>query len=143
MMKLRTIGAAAAASVLLFPLSASTATTDDAARAAGKNWGTIRTMEGALHQACRVSVDNGAKWRVFNRVDARRADWRSSAYMEVLHNGVGTGAKWDSGRVRPGTISDVGSVLLPRKPGYKLREGGGTKLGGSSSVIKVASLNRC
>lgn len=145
MMKLRIIGTAAAASVLLSPLSASTATaaTDDAARAAGKNWGTITTVEGARHQACRVSVDNGAKRRVYNRVNARRADRRTLAGMKVLHNGVGTGARWTSGWVTPGNISDVGSVLVPNKPGYKLEVNMGSKLGGSSRVIKVGSLNRC
>ena len=111
--KLRIIGAAVAASVLLFPLSTSTATAapDDAARVAGKHWGTIGEIEGALHQACRVSVDNGAKWK--------------------------------SGYVTPGNISAVGSVLVPRKPGYKVEAGMYSDIGGGGEVLKIASLNRC
>ena len=145
MMKLRVIGAATAASILLFPLSASTATAapDDPARAAGKHWDTIGNIEGALHQACRVSVDNGAKWRIYNRVDARQAEIVVNATMKVLHNGVPTGAKWKSGYVTPSNISNVGSVFLPRKPGYKVEAGMYSEIGGGAGIVKMASLNRC
>lgn len=145
MTKLRVVGAAFAASVLLFPLSVSTATAapDDTARAAGKNWDTIGNIEGALHQACRVPVANGAKWRIYNRLDARQGEVRANARMKVLHNGVATGAVWRSGWVTPGNVSDVGSVLVPRKPGYKVEAFQGDDAGGGSSVVKLASLNRC
>jgi len=146
MTKLRVIGAAAAASVLLFPLSATataTAAPDDTARAAGKNWETIGNMSGALHQACRVPVANGAKWRIYNRVDARQADDRTGARMKVLHKGIPTGALWKSGWVTPDNISAVGSVLMPRKPGYSLEGGMHDDTGGFGGVVKVASLNRC
>ncbi|MFA6300312.1 MAG: hypothetical protein WC642_14180 [Nocardioides sp.] len=145
MTKLRIIGAAAAALVLLFPLSATaTAAPDDtAARAAGKNWDTIGHIEGSLHQACRVSVDSGAKWRIYNRVDARQAEIPAGAMMKVLRKGVPTGAKWKSGYVTPGNISNVGSVLMPRKPGYQIEASMYSQMGGGGGVVKIASLNRC
>lgn len=145
MTKLRMIGATAGALVLMFPLSASTATAaaDGATRAAGRNWDTIGNIDGALHQACRVSIHKDTKWRVYNRLDARHGEARAEARMTVLHDGAATGEVWRSGWITPGHVSDVGSVVVPRRPGYEVRAFGADNAGGGHQEYEVTSLNHC
>ena len=75
----------------------------------------------AKQQACKKSIDNGGAWRIFNRLDSSKVTGgRLRATMTVLHNNHTTNRSWESGWVRKGTISDVGTVVIPREPGYSL-----------------------
>ena len=135
------VGTLAALAVTLPAVaSASAAPTD--ARAA-KSWTTIHKLAGAKGQACKVSVDSGASWRIYNRVDARNATMRTHARMWVTRDGVDTWRKWNSGWVGWGTISAVGSLVVPREPGYVIQHSLSADQMGTGGNVRAADIGRC
>src|SRR5689334_19000797 len=80
---------------------------------AATSWSTLGRLDGAKHQACKVVVNDGADWRIKNRVvNGNRA--KVGAGMIVQKNGEDTQRTWSSGLVRRGATSPVGSVTMPR-----------------------------
>ena len=131
-----------AALVLTLPAaaSASAASTD---AAAARSWTTVHRLNGAKAQACKVSVDGGASWRIYNRVDARNATTRTQAQMWVTHDGVDTRRKWSSGWVARGTVSAVGSLLVPRAPGYVIEHSLSADQSGTGGQVRAADIGHC
>ena len=111
--------------------------------AAAKSWTTVHRLNGAKAQACKVSVDGGASWRIYNRVDARNATTRTQARMWVTHDGVDTRRKWSSGWVGRGTISAVGSLLVPRAPGYVIEHSLSADQSGTGGQVRAADIGHC
>ena len=139
MLKMRILGAAAAASVLLLPTNAATAAPDDAARA-GKNFATVLNLDGAKLQLCKVSFDDGAKYRVFARLNNKAGSGETGGRVRVQKDGKNTKVQWYSGMISRGRISDVGSVVVPNKPGFRLEVSAfqsqmGT--GGTRGLVKI------
>ena len=135
------VGALATLAVAL-PATASTSAAPTDARAAN-SWTTIHRIVGAKGQACKVSANGGASWKIYNRVDGRNATGRSQAQMWVTRNGVDTPRTWSSGWVRRGTVSAVGSVMVPRAPGYAIQHGIGTDQMGTGGQVSAATIGRC
>jgi hypothetical protein len=105
---MQTLGRVAAIS-----LAVTVTTIVPAASFAATSWHTVATFEGAKHQACKTLVDDGTQWRIKNRlVNGNRT--QVGAGMTVQKDGVDTNRKWNSGLVRRGHTSDVGSVTIPR-----------------------------
>ena len=123
------------------PSAASTEAAADAA--AAKSWTTVHRLNGAKAQACKVSVDGGASWRIYNRVDARNATTRTQAQMWVTRDGVDTRRKWSSGWVGRGTISAVGSLLVPRAPGYVIEHSLSADQSGTGGTVRAADIGHC
>ncbi len=94
-------------------------------------------------QACKVSVDSGASWRIYNRVDARNATMRTQARMWVTRDGVDTWRKWNSGWVGWGTISAVGSLVVPRAPGFVIQHSLFADQSGTGGDVRAADIGRC
>jgi hypothetical protein len=98
------------------------------ASAAGLNWKTLVTFDGARIQACKVPTTATGPWKVRLRIDATRASARVQGAGYAV-KGTKTLDSWKSGWVARGHLSDVGVVRLPRGPRYTLNAG----LGGGQS----------
>ena len=135
------VGTLAALAVAL-PAAASPSAASTEAPAA-KSWTTVHRLNGSKAQACKVSVDGGASWRIYNRVDARNATARTQARMWVTHDGVDTRRKWSSGWVGRGTVSAVGSLLVPRAPGYVIEHSLSADQSGTGGPVRAADIGHC
>lgn len=134
----------AAAFVVLAPVAAAQAAPSHTSVA--KHWTTIETIgkPAGKQQACKVLENQGRDWKIYNRLnDSRVTGGKLEATLTVSRHGVPTKAHWDSGYVRPGHISKVGTLILPRKPGNGLiMTIHGTSFG-NGGVVKIASIGRC
>ena len=135
------VGTLAALAVTLPAAASPSAASTEAP--APKSWTTVHRLNGAKAQACKVSVDGGASWRIHNRVNARNATTRTQARMWVTHDGVDTPRKWSSGWVGRGTISAVGSLLVPRSPGYVIQHALSADQSGTGGVVPAADIGHC
>ena len=115
-----------------------------AANAQTNSWTVIERANKARHGACKVSVNEGASWKVYNRLDSRQATGgRLRATMTVTVFGASTSRKWASGWVRRGHLSAVGSVIMPRKPGRQLVMTLAGDNSGSGGTVAVGAIGRC
>ena len=126
--------------VLAVPVLAASASAA-APVAAGKHWSTIARWEGAQQQACKVSVRGGAAWKIYGRlVNGQQA--RIGAGMNVRHGDEVT-STWRSPLIDEGDTSQVGSVVLPRKPGRVLEAFQFQSQSGTGGVIRLARIGSC
>jgi hypothetical protein len=63
--------------------------------------------------------------------------------MWVTHDGVDTRRNWSSGWVGRGTISAVGSLLVPRAPGYAIKHSFSADQSGSGGTVRAADIGHC
>lgn len=117
---MRVLGAAVAASALLLPATASSATAAPDAARAGKSFATVLNLDGAKLQLCKVSIDGGAKYRVFARLNNVNGSGETGGRVKVQKDGKNTKQTWYSGMIPKGRVSAVGSVVVPDRPGYRL-----------------------
>jgi hypothetical protein len=142
MTKMRAMGAAVAASVLLIPTNAATAAPDDAARA-GKNFQTVMGLSGAQLQACKVQIGDSAKYRVFARLDNRKGGGATGGRVRVLKQGKRTGEMFYSGMVKKGRISQVGSVVITDQPAFRLEVSVFQSQMGNGGTRALAKIKPC
>ena len=140
MITLQRLGATAlTAAILATPMLSTTA--DAAPAQAGKHWTTIATWEGAHQQACKKSVREGEAWKIYGRlVNGRQA--KIGAGMIVRH-GDDVTSDWRSPLIAKGKISDVGAVILPRKPGYVFEAFQFESQAGSGAEVALRKIGRC
>ena len=143
----RSVATAVAAGAVIASLgaSATASPTPAAASAAAKHFTVVQKMQKAKLGVCKVSVNKGAAWRVYGRLDTRKVrTGKYSASLYVRREGVeAPTSSWRSPLTRKGTYSKVGSVRLPKKPGYSLDGGIGTANMGSGGPIDIARVGRC
>ncbi|MCD4535910.1 hypothetical protein LRP67_17620 [Nocardioides sp. cx-169] len=137
----RAIGAAIAASFLLIPTHAASAAPDDAARA-GKNFQKVMGLSGAQLQACKTPAGAG-KYRVFARLDNRKGAGPTGGQVRVLNKGEATKRKFNSGLVKKGRISRVGSVVIANKPGFRLEVSVFQSQMGNGGTRALAKIKPC
>jgi hypothetical protein len=135
---MQTLGRVAAVS-----LAVTVTTVLPAASFAATSWHTVATFEGAKHQACKTLVDDGTQWRIKNRlVNGNRT--RVGAGMTVQKNGVDTNRTWNSGLVRKGETSDVGSVTMPRNDDrFTLASFEYMGQAGNGGSLAITDIGRC
>ena len=135
----------AAAVIAPFGASATASAAPVAAKAATKHFTVVQTMQKAKLGVCKVSVNGGAAWRVYGRLDTRKV--RSGKYsgsVYVYRDGVDNPtSSWQSPLIRKGTYSKVGSVRLPKKAGYTLVGGIGTGNMGNGGPIDITRVGKC
>lgn len=125
------------------PIASVNASASPAAPLGGRSWTTIETMQHAKHQACKVPVNNGTAWRIYNRLDSRNATGpRLRASMTVLEAGA-PAYSWTSGWVHRGDLSAVGSVFMPRTPAYKLEMSIAGDNAGNGGPVSPRDIGRC
>jgi len=113
------------------------------AHAAGRSWTTIATYSGAKHQACKELVNDGATWRIYNRlVNGNQAP--VGAGMMVLKDKEPTSRVWDSGLIARGHTSDVGSVSIPKgNSAFTLQHSEHESQSGTGGIVGIGSIGRC
>ena len=142
MSTLQRLGATAlTAALLTVPVLGTTVTADAAPARAGKSWTTIATWEGARQQACKVSIRDGAAWKIYGRlVNGRQA--KIGAGMNV-RRGDDVTSTWSSPLVAKGKTSDVGAVILPRRPGFVFEAFQFSAQAGTGAEVAVQKIGRC
>jgi hypothetical protein len=112
------------------------------AHAAGPNWKTLVTFDGAKIQACKVPTTQTGPWKVKLRVDATRATTRVSGAGYVM-KGSRTLDSWKSGWVTRGHLSGVGTVRLPQGSKYTLNAGLGGGQSGDGGTFTHKQIPHC
>lgn len=88
------------------------ATFDAASAKAPRKLATIKTWYGAKQQACKKSVADGAKWRVYTRVvNGRQAEVGVGL---MVMKGDETVQQFRTPIMKKGKTSKVGSVVIPQ-----------------------------
>lgn len=138
---MRVLGAAVAASALLLPATASSAT-PDAARA-GKSFATVLNLDGAKLQLCKVSIERGTKFRVYARLNNAAGSGETGGRVRVQKDGKNTKVQWYSGMIRKGRVSAVGSVVVPDRPGFRLEVSAFQSQMGSGGTRGLVKIKPC
>lgn len=88
-MNILTRCAAGAVTALAVIAPITTASAAQALHSVARHWTTIETTNGAKQQACKVSVNRGRAWMIYNRLDARQVKPTSgkleATLMVTLH----------------------------------------------------------
>jgi hypothetical protein len=61
----------------------------------------------------------------------------------VQKNGERVGDTWRSGRIRPGEVSNVGLLTLPRGSAYQLELMLETSMSGTATLVGAGAVGRC
>jgi len=130
----RTLSGAAAAAALVLTLTVPAG----AAQARGNDWTRVTTLDHARLQACRDATTKDGPWKIRLRVNAKRATTAVKASAEAQKQGEQVGRTWRSGWIRPGQVSTIGTVRLPRGSAYQLA----TQLESHSSGVGVVGSGR-
>lgn len=110
----------------------------------GKDWTTLESLNRAKQQACKVSVDEGTAWKIYNRVDARRlARDRVAATLTATRGGEPTSRGWESGWVRHGDLSGVGTFKVPKRGAWALTMALYGDQAGTGGELAVSDIGRC
>ena len=113
------------------------------ADAAGHHFKTLSTTAGGTIEACKVATTDTGPWKVKLRVDASKATAHVNGTAWVTEDTHKTGAKWKSGWVAVGHVSDVGTVKLPRGRQFVLNAGIGTDNMGNGGTFSAGDLRAC
>lgn len=111
-----------------------------------RHWTTIETLgkPAGKQEACKVLINHGTAWKIYNRLDDRRVKGtKLEATLTVTLHGKATKRTWDSGFVKAGHISNVGTVVLPRATGHGLVMTIHSTNSGNGGIVKIGSIGRC
>ncbi|HEX7740005.1 MAG TPA: hypothetical protein VF426_10205 [Marmoricola sp.] len=111
------------------------------AQAATPHWHTIDKIAGAKLQVCKVHAKAG--WKIKGRVDGRKAAGKTTGSLTVTYKNAPTKRHWTSGWVKAHHVGKAGSVVLPRKAGYKVTFALGTNAMGDGGVVGAKKIGRC
>jgi hypothetical protein len=126
------------------PVTTATAAQAHTQAHAAKSWTVVETGFKAKHEACKVSINGGDGWRIYNRLDSRKVTGgRLRASMTVTHNDAKTSHTWTSGWVHEGDLSAVGSIAIQRKPGYGLEMSLAGDNAGNGGSLTPANIHLC
>jgi hypothetical protein len=139
----RLVVAAAAATAVIAPVTAANAA--PARPEAGRHWTTVESGFSAKQQACKVSVNGGSAWKIYNRLNASKVTGgRLASTLTATYQGKPVGARsWKSGWVKKRHISAVGTFRVPRKAGWALQMSLYGDNAGNGGVLKVAAIRHC
>jgi hypothetical protein len=112
------------------------------AHAAGPDWKTLVTFDGAKIQACKVPTTATGPWKVKLRIDATKASNRVQGAGYAV-KGTRTLDGWKSGWVARGHLSAVGVVKVPRGPTYSLNAGLGGGQSGNGASFADKQIPHC
>ncbi len=138
---LKRLGAAVLSAAILAAPLLTVSTADAAPARAGKHLVTIKKWEGAQQQACKTSVHGGKAWKVFSRVvNGRKAEVGVGLQVENAHGVID---EWRSPIMGKGKTSQVGSVVMPIKPGVTLAAFQFQSQMGDGGSIRIAKIKAC
>ncbi|MCW2787647.1 MAG: hypothetical protein JWP74_4164 [Marmoricola sp.] len=111
--------------------------------AASRHWTVIETGFKAKQEACKVSVNHGHTWKIYNRLDSSKVTGGTlEATLRVIHNG-NVARAWDSGKVKKHHVSKVGTVTLSKTNGDTLIMTLAAAQAGSGGPIAISKIKHC
>lgn len=130
-----------AATAVVVPVTAASAA--PARPSAGKHWTVVESGFKAKQEACKVSANGGAAWKIYNRLDSRRVTGgRLAATLTATYKNKPVPSRsWKSGWVKKGHLSSVGTFNVPKAAGWALTMslyGDNAGNGGTLTVSKIA-----
>lgn len=129
--------------LLVLPALTLSLTPVHSADAAASSWKTLVAVNGGKVQACKVPTPASDPWKFRFRVNAVKAASRvQGSAMRYRHETKLRGG-WSSGWVRPGRVSDVAVVRLPRGSAYTLAVGLGAGQMGDGGSFRPTDIPRC
>lgn len=139
---LTAVGGAAAAA-LMVPVATASAAPDRPA--AGKHWTVVETGFKAKQEACKVTTNGGAAWKIYNRLDSRKVTGgRLAATLTATYNKKPVTARsWKSGWVKKGHVSSVGTFNVPKAKGWALTMSLYGDNAGNGGERTIASIGHC
>jgi len=113
------------------------------AEARANDWTTVVTLHRAELLARKVPTTKHGPWRIRVRVDARRATTPGRGSAEVDKGAQVVVGPWHSHRMRPGTLSKIRTMRMPRGSAYSFSAGLETDTTGVGSAGGVSGISRC
>jgi hypothetical protein len=128
--------------LLVLPTVALSLTTVHA-DAAAYSWKTLTATNGGKVQACRVPTSSTDPYKFRFRVNANQATTKVQGMARRYKGATQLAGGWTSAYIRPGHVSDVAVVRLPRGAAYNLSVGINTGQSGNGGTFKAADVPRC
>ena len=113
------------------------------ADAAAYSWKTLTSMNGGKVQACRIPTAAPNPYKVRFRVNAVKATTKVQGMVRRYHGATTLSGGWTSAYIRPGNVSGVAVVSLPRGAGYTYSVGINTGQAGNGGSFRAADIPRC
>ena len=113
------------------------------ADAAAYSWKTLTAINGGKVQACRVPTASTDPWKFRFRVNAVKATSKVQGIVTRYKGQTQLAGGWTSAYIRPGNVSDVAIVKLPRGSAYSLGVGINTGQAGNGLQVRAADVPRC
>jgi hypothetical protein len=113
------------------------------AHAAAYSWTTLTTTSGGKVQACRVPTATTDPYAFRFRVNAVKATTKVQGSAMRYRGTTKLSGGWTSAYIRPGQVSDVAVVKLPRGTAYYLSVGINTGQSGNGGSFKAGDIPRC
>jgi hypothetical protein len=113
------------------------------ADAAAYSWKTLTTTNGGKVQACRVPTAASDPFKLRFRVNAVRATTKVQGSAARYRGNTRLAGGWTSAYIRPGHVSEVAIVRLPRGAAYYLSVGINTGQSGNGGTVRAADIPRC
>ena len=113
------------------------------ADAATNHWKTVTSINGGKLQACRVPTAAKDPYKVRFRVNAVKASSGVQGMVTRWKGEKQLAGGWTSARIRPGHVSKVATVGLPRGTAYYLGAGINIGQAGNGGPVKPSDLPRC
>jgi len=115
------------------------------ANAADRHFGDVATYYKATLESCKKSVDGGAKWRVFTRLDntANRPKVERAGFVTAVRDGEFTDRSVDTGYIAGRKVSKVVDIVVKKSPSNTLAMGVGAGQMGDGGDVSLSDLRRC
>ena len=113
------------------------------ADAASYRWTTITSVSGGTLQSCRVPVASTDPWKLRFRVNGTRATTKVQGIVRRQRNGDQISGGWTSAYVRPGGVSGIAVVQLPRGSAYDLAVVINNGQTGAAKRVRPVDIPRC
>ena len=113
------------------------------ADAAGSRWTSVVGVDGGKVQACRVPTASTDPFKLRFRVNARHATTRVQGIVSRYRRTTVLPGDWVSAFIRPGHVSDVAIVRLPRGSAYNLAVGINARNAGNGTTVRALAIPRC
>jgi hypothetical protein len=114
------------------------------AHASGLNWKTKVVVSGAKLQLCKAETTKSGPYKVHVRVDASHASGPVTGIATIYKKDKATQEKWATkGYIKPGNISDVGTIKLPQDSNYSVSAGMGAGQMGDGGTFVAKQIPHC
>jgi hypothetical protein len=113
------------------------------ADAAAYSWTNLVSMNRGHVQSCRVPTPSTEPWKLRFRVNATRATSKLQGTVQRYKGTTLLAGGWRSDYIRPGQVSAVAVVRIPRGTAYNLGVGINSGQAGTGNTFRAIDIPRC